>query len=113
MQVKIEYIAEITIGNLSVPVYVTEDSRVYVNMDIMKYIRLKHQIKQLIITDIDGTQYFVYPFVEVCKHINKTIVMSLDTGKIRLKKHRKIENKELSEFLLMLKNLTKPRNKGK
>jgi hypothetical protein len=74
---------------------------------------LKRQIKQLIITDIDDTQYFVYPFVEVCKHINKTIVMSLDTGKIRLKKHREIESKEPSEFLLTLKNLAKPRNKRK
>jgi hypothetical protein len=113
MQVKIEYIAEITIGDLLVPVYVTEDSRVYVNMDIMNYIKLKHQIKQLIITDIDDTQYFVYPFVEVCKYINRDVVMGLNTGKIRPKKHKKIESKEPSEFVLTLKNLVKPRNKEK
>ena len=113
MQVNIQYTSEITIDNTSIPIYVTSDNVVFVGLEIMPYIQSKHEIKQCIITDIDDTQYTVYPFVEVCKFINGSVLIGLNTGNIEKKEHVYIEKKEQSEFVLALRNIAKPKNKGK
>lgn len=81
----------------------------FVGMDIMPWIESKHEIKQCIITDVDDTQYAVYPLVEVCKFINGSVLIRLNTVTIREKEHNEIENKEQSEFVLALKKLGKPK----
>jgi hypothetical protein len=77
-------------------------------MEIMPYIESKQQIKQLIITDIDDTQYTVYPMAEVCRYIGKDIKFEINTDNIVLKEHKKIGG-ESSEFMLTLKNIVKPK----
>lgn len=113
MQVKIQYTSEITIDTTTIPIYITSDSVVFVGLEIMPYIQSKHEIRQCIITDIDDTQYTVYPFIEVCKFINGSVLIGLNTGSIAKKEHAEIEKKEQSEFVLALKKIGKLKNKGK
>jgi 4-hydroxy-3-methylbut-2-en-1-yl diphosphate synthase IspG/GcpE len=113
MQVNIQYTSGITIDTTTIPIYITSDSVVFVGLEIMPWIVSKHEIRQCIITDIDDNQYTVYPFVEVCKFINGSVLIGLNTGSIEKKKHVEIEKKEQSEFALALKKIGRPKNKGK
>lgn len=113
MQVKIQYTSEITIGTTTIPIYITSDSVMFVGLEIMPWIVSKNEIRQCIITDIDDTQYTVYPFIEVCKFINGSVLIGLNTENVKEKVHNKIENKDQSEFVLALKNIAKPKSKGK
>lgn len=113
MRVKIQYTSEITIDTSTIPIYITSDSVMFVGLDIMPWIESKHKIKQCIITDIDDTQYTVYQFVEVCKFINGSVLIGLNTVSIQEKAHKETENKDQSEFVLALKKIGKPKSKGK
>jgi len=107
MQVKIEYTSKIKIDEVSIPLYITEENQVFIGLEIMPYIELKQQIKQLVITDIEDLQYNVYPFIEVCKFIKKNVLIKLNTENIKTKEHKEIEKKESSEFVLTIKNIVK------
>lgn len=113
MQVKIQYTSEITIDGVTLPIYITDESCIYVGMEIMQWVTSKHEIRGLIITDVDDMQYNVYPFVEVCKFILRDVLIELNTESIEKKEHKIIEKKEQSEFVLTLKNISKPKGKGK
>lgn len=113
MRVKIQYISEITIDTSTILIYITSDSVMFVGLDIMSWIESKHEIKQCIITDIDDTQYTVYPLVEVCQFIDGSVLIGLNTVSIREKVHKEIENKDQSEFVLALKKMGKPKSKSK
>ena len=107
MQINIEYTAQIKIDTEAIPTYITSDNQVFIGMEILHYIKNKHQIKGMIITDVDDSQYSVYPMVEVCKFIDKCILIGLNTGTIKTMQHKTIEKKEASEFVLTLKNIVK------
>ena len=51
MLVVVEYISKIKIEGTEVPVYVTDDSRMFVGMEIMPYLNTPQKVKQAIITD--------------------------------------------------------------
>lgn len=91
MLVVVEYISEIKIEDTVVPVYVTDDSRMYVGMEIMPYLRTPNQVKQTIIMDKDAMQYSAYPILEVCKFVKKKKLLSLDTSSIYKKRHAIID----------------------
>lgn len=57
MLVVVEYISKIKIEGTEVPVYVTDDSRMFVGMEIMPYLNTPQKVKQAIITDKDAVQY--------------------------------------------------------
>ena len=107
MLVVVEYISEIRIEDTVVPIYVTDDSRMYVGMEIMPYLKTPRQVKQTIITDKDATQYDVYPILEVLKFIKNKKLLSLDTSSIYEKQHALIPNNETteSEFALTIKKM--------
>jgi len=105
MQVKIEYTAQIKIDEEIIPMYITSDNQVFIDMEIMPYIENKHQIKACIITDVDDLQYSVYPMIEVCKYLKNGIELNLSG--IEFKNYQVIEKKEDSEFVLTLKNIVK------
>lgn len=116
MRVKIEYISEIELEDIIVPFYITEDNTVYIGSQIMPYIKSKQQIKQTILTDIDNTQYNVYPLIEVCKFIKKKeFIVKLNTTNIKPKEHKEIskEEQDTSEFVLLLKKVSKSSIKRK
>lgn len=113
MRVKIQYTSEITIETTTIPIYITDESCVHVGLEITPWIESKHEIKQCMITDIDDTQYTVYPLVEVCQFINGSVLIGLNTESIREKVHKETEKKDQSEFVLALKKMGKPKNKGK
>jgi len=116
MLVVVEYISEIRIEDTVVPVYVTDDSRMYVGMEIMSYLKTPRQVKQTIITDKDALQYDVYPILEVFKYIKDEILMSIDTSSIYKKQHAfiPVEKQVLTpenEFALMLKKMMSSKKK--
>ena len=113
MLVVVEYIPEIKIEDTAIPVYVTDDSRIYVVMEIMPYLKTPRQVKQTIITDKDGIQYDVYPILEVFKFIKNRKHVSLDTSSIYKKQHTLIPNNETteSEFALTIKRIMIPKKK--
>lgn len=116
MRVKVEYISHISIENVSVPFYITEDSGVYVGCQIMPFLKSLQQVKQCLITDIDDVQYEVYPLTEVCKFIKKKeLIINLNTANIEPKKHlpKAPNSPETSEFILALRRIAKPQNKKK
>lgn len=69
MLVRLEYIAIAKIGDVKIPVYITDESVVYVSDEIIPFLKNKTQAKQLIITDINKKQYGVFPVLEVCKYL--------------------------------------------
>lgn len=116
MLVVVEYISEIRIEDTVVPIYVTDDSRMYVGMEIMPYLKTPRQVKQTIITDKDATQYDVYPILEVFKFIKNKKLLSLDTSSIYEKQHVLIpvEKQVLTpenEFALTLKKMLSSKKK--
>lgn len=113
MLVVVEYISEIKIEDTAIPVYVTDDSRIYVGMEIMPYLKTPRQVKQTIITDKDAKQYDVYPILEVFKFIKNRKLVSLDTSSIYKKQHALIPNNETteSEFALTIKKMMIPKKK--
>lgn len=116
MRVKIEYISNIELDNISVPFYITEDNEVYMGSQIMPYIKSKQQIKQTVITDIDNAQYDVYPLIEVCRFIKKKeFLIKFNTANIAPKEHKEIpkEEQETTEFMLAIKKLGVQKNKKK
>lgn len=117
MLVKIEYISKVVIEETTVSIYVTDDSRIYVGMEIMPYLKTPKQVRQTLITDIDSIQYDVYPIVEVFKFIKKKdLILTLNTAFIEYKEPAliPIEKKVLTtenEFALALKRMTTPKKK--
>lgn len=71
MLVRLEYIAIAKIGDTKIPVYITDESTVYVGDAVMPFLKCKNRARQLIITDINKKQYGVFPFLEVCKYLKK------------------------------------------
>ena len=71
MLVRLEYIAIAKIGDAKIPVYITDESAVYVGDAVMPFLKYKNRARQLIITDINKKQYCVFPFLEVCKYLKK------------------------------------------
>lgn len=116
MNVIIEYAGNLEIGDALVPVYVTNESVVYVGCGIDEFLFDTKNIKQLIITDKDGRQYFVHLFVEVCKFTKPQYRDKLTLIGIGLKGHEEVPEEEPDEFMLMMKKAisTKvPRKKTK
>lgn len=116
MLVVVEYISKIRIEDTVVPIYVTDDSRIYVGMEIMPYLKTPRQVKQTIITDKDATQYDVYPILEVFKFIKNKKLLSLNTSSIYEKQHVLIpvEKQVLTpenEFTLTLKKMLSSKKK--
>lgn len=116
MLVVVEYISKIKIEDTEVPVYVTDDSRMFVGMEIMPYLNTPQKVKQTIITDKDAIQYDVSPILEVFKYIKDEILMSIDTSSIYKKQHAfiPVEKQVLTpenEFALTLKNMLSPKKK--
>lgn len=116
MLVVVEYISEIRIEDTVVPVYVTDDSRMYVGMEIMLYLNTPQKVKQTIITDKDAVQYTVYPALEVFKYIKDKKLLLLDTSTICKKQHVLIpvEKQVLTpenEFALTLKKMLSSKKK--
>lgn len=91
MLVVVEYISEIKIKETVIPVYVTDDSRMYVGMEIMPYLKTPQRVKQTIIMDKDATQYGVYPILEVFKYIKDNNLLTIDTSSIYKKRHTIID----------------------
>lgn len=104
MLVVVEYISEIKIGNKEIPVYVTDDSRIYVGMEIMSYLKTPQRVKQTIITDKDAIQYTVYPILEVFKYIKNNNLLTIATSSIYKKEHAIID--------IEPETLTKQKNGG-
>ena len=116
MLVVVEYISKIKIENTEIPVYITDDSRVFVGMEIMPYLNTPQKVKQTIITDKDALQYDVYPILEVFKYIKDEILMSIDTSSIYKKQHAfiPVEKQVLTpenEFALTLKKMMSSKKK--
>ena len=110
MLVVVEYISKIKIEDTEVPVYVTDDSRMFVGMNTPQ------KVKQTIITDKDAIQYTVYPVLEVFKYIKDKKLLLLDTSSIYEKQHAfiPVEKRVLTpenEFALTLKNMMSPKKK--
>lgn len=116
MLVVVEYMSEIKIEDTVVPVYVTDDSRMYVGMEIMSYLKTPQRVKQTIITDKDAIQYTVYPILEVFKYIKNKKFLLLDTSTICEKQHAFIPVEKQSitpenEFALILKKMMSAKKK--
>ena len=116
MLVVVEYISKIKIEGTEVPVYVTDDSRMFVGMEIMPYLNTPQKVKQAIITDKDAVQYTVYPTLEVFKHIKDKKLLLLDTSTICEKQQAiiPVEKQVLTpenEFALTLKKMLSPKKK--
>ena len=116
MLVVVEYILKIKIEDTEVPIYVTDDSRMFVGMEIMPYLNTPQKVKQIIITDKDAIQYTVYPALEVFKYIKDKKLLLLDTSTICKKQHAfiPVEKQVLTpenEFALTLKKMMSPKRK--
>ena len=103
MNVVIEYTGNIEMGGTLVPVYVTNESVVYVGCGIDEFLFDTKNIRQLIITDKDGRQYFVHPFAEVCKFTKPKYRDKLTLIGIGLKGHEEVPEEEPNEFMLMMR----------
>lgn len=116
MLVVVEYISKIKIEDTEVPIYITDDSRVFIGMKIMPYLNTPQKVKQIIITDKDAIQYTVYPALEVFKYIKNKKFLLLDTSTICERQHAfiHVEKRVLTpenEFALALKNMMSPKKK--
>ena len=103
MNVVIEYTGNLEMGGTLVPVYVTNESVVYVGCGIEEFLFDTKNIRQLIITDTDGRQYFVHPFAEVCKFTKTKYRDKLTLIGIELKGHDEVPEEEPNEFMLMMR----------
>ena len=103
MNVVIEYAGNLEIGDTFVPVYITDESVVYIGCGIDEFLFDTKNTKQLIITDKDGRQYFVHPFVEVCKFTKAQYRDKLTLIGIGLKGHGEVPEEEPDEFMLMMR----------
>ena len=116
MLVVVEYISKIKIEDMEVPIYVSDDSRMFVGMEIMPYLNTPQKVKQTIITDKDAIQYTVYPALEVFKYIKDKKLLLLDTSTICKKQYAfiPVEKQVLTpenEFALTLKKMMSPKKK--
>ncbi|MDE5918965.1 MAG: hypothetical protein K2H05_05595 [Duncaniella sp.] len=67
--------------------YITDDSRTYIGMEIMPFLKDLPKVKQTLITDKDSFQYHVYQIFEVFKHIKSGHRLMIDTSLIEKKQH--------------------------
>lgn len=92
--------------------YIIDDSRTYIGMEIMPFLKDLPKVRQILITDKDSFQYHVYPILEVFKYIKPEYRLVIDTSTIEKKQHITIPLEETkltpeNEFALFLKNTKK------
>lgn len=111
MLVKLEYIAIAKIDDTKIPVYITDESTVYVGEEIIPFLKYKTRAKQLVITDINKKQYGVFPFLEVCKYLKRDNTIEFQQQyicPILGREEKKLgEDLPVSEFLQTLMKMSK------
>ncbi|GEM_PF-1434547 len=111
MLVRLEYIAIAKIGDVKIPVYITDESAVYMGDAVMPFLKYKNRARQLIITDINKKQYGVFPFLEVCKYLKKDNTIEFQQQyicPILGREEKKLgEDLPVSEFLQTLMKMSK------
>lgn len=108
MLVRLEYIATSKIGDTEIPVYITDESVLYVGKEIIPFLKNKTRAKQLIITNVDDRQYSVFPFLEVCKYLKKDNTIEFPQKNFKPIKGREEQDvKVSSDFLQTLMKMRK------